>query len=115
MIRIFSLKLQEYFSSRIHILQFFSKKERKTFIPFSGRVAWGQKFEDEAAIGAIEDARGARQAVQGYVPTFYTSAQPQASHQAQPVHFESQATHPAFARSVRDTYYEQPLYYYTSE
>ena len=84
---------------------------------FSGKVAWGKKFEDEASQGGFQEQRGARQA--GYIPTFYTSASqaaPQyAGQAAQPVHFES-AAHPSYARSARDsTYYEQPLYYYSSE
>ena len=88
-------------------------------ITFSGKVAWGKKFEDEASVGGFEEQRGARQA--GYIPTFYTSAghgqaAPQyAGQAAQPVQFQS-ASHPQYARSARDsTYYEQPLYYYSSE
>ena len=75
-------------------------------------MAWQEKINDEAEFGAAEfgEDRGARQAT-GYVPTFYTAHQ--ASVQAQPVYFESQGYHP-YARTARDTYFDQPLYYYNS-
>lgn len=38
-----------------------------------GHMAWEKKFEHEAELGALEEARGARQAA--YTPVFYTAVQ----------------------------------------
>ena len=79
-------------------------------------MAWAKQIESEAEIG-IEQNRGARQSQAAYVPSFYTAHQaPPAPHQAQaqPVFFESQQQAYPYARTARDTYYEAPLYYYSS-
>ena len=73
-------------------------------------MAWSQKFESEAGLGAFGENRGARQA-SAHVPIFFTSQSsgaPAPLHHAQPVRFET--AHPSYARSARETYYENPLY-----
>ena len=77
-------------------------------------MAWQKQIESEAEVG-FEQNRGARQSDVDYVPTFYTAHQaPSAPLQAQPVYFESQQQGYPYARTARDTYYEAPLYYYSS-
>ena len=86
---------------------------------YVGKMAWQKHIQDEAEFGAFEQDRGARQTQADYVPTFYTAHQAPAAPapapaQAQPVYFESQGYHHPYARTARDTYFDQPLYYYSS-
>ena len=88
------------------------------FSSFSGKVAWNNKFEEELDVGLFDHQDAKREAA--HAVTFFTETAAAPHHvevgpaPAQPVHFQGHYANPAYSRSARNTEYQQPIYYYSS-
>ena len=75
-------------------------------------MAWNQKFQHELE-NDTEEQREPRDAVQ--TPKYFTDKVAAPHHvkagPAQKIHFETSENNPNYARSARNTSFQQPIYY----